>query len=168
MATQTIQYQNKVALNTNPDIADINKVTDNDMNEIKSVVNNNANETSTNSTNITNIINAEVYSTNEIKTNKTWIDGKPIYRKVISDITVTGNMSEIISTGLSNVNVISIYGEYHTANYDITQTVPYISSNREYVIEVISMNKGANIRYRTASVFNGKSNIVLEYTKTTD
>lgn len=44
MAIQTIQYQNKVALNTNPEIADINKVTDNDMNEIKSVVNNNANE----------------------------------------------------------------------------------------------------------------------------
>lgn len=43
MAIQTIQYQNKVALNTNPEIADINKVTDNDMNEIKSVVNNNAN-----------------------------------------------------------------------------------------------------------------------------
>lgn len=44
MAIQTITYDNKVALNTNPDIADINKVTDNDMNEIKSVVNNNANE----------------------------------------------------------------------------------------------------------------------------
>lgn len=44
MAIQTIGYQNKVALNTNPDIADINKVTDNDMNEIKTVVNNNANE----------------------------------------------------------------------------------------------------------------------------
>jgi len=46
MAIQTIQYQNKVALNTNPEIADINKVTDNDMNEIKSVVNNNSNELS--------------------------------------------------------------------------------------------------------------------------
>lgn len=105
------------------------------------------------------------YSTDEVFTGKHWIDGKPIYRKVISDITVTSNMSEVISTGLSNVNVISIYGEYHTANYDITQTVPYISFSKEYVIEVISMNSGANIRYRTSSAFNGKSNIVLEYTK---
>ena len=43
MAIQTIQYQNKVALNTNPEIADINKCNASDMNEIKSVVNNNAN-----------------------------------------------------------------------------------------------------------------------------
>lgn len=45
MAVQTITYDNKVALNTNPDIANVNKVQDSDMNEIKSVVNNNASET---------------------------------------------------------------------------------------------------------------------------
>lgn len=37
-----IQYANKVALYNNPDIADINKVKDTDMNEIKTVVNQNA------------------------------------------------------------------------------------------------------------------------------
>ena len=37
-----ITYNDKVALITNPDIADENKVTDNDMNEIKQVVNENA------------------------------------------------------------------------------------------------------------------------------
>ena len=73
MAVQTITYDNKVALNTNPDIADTNKVTDSDMNMIKSVVNNNASETTTNANNITGIINAEAYSTSEVKTNKTWI-----------------------------------------------------------------------------------------------
>lgn len=36
-----ITYTNKVALNENPEVADINKVTDDDMNEIKSVVNTN-------------------------------------------------------------------------------------------------------------------------------
>ena len=44
MAVQTITYDDKVALNENPSVAEINKVTDNNMNEIKSVVNNNANE----------------------------------------------------------------------------------------------------------------------------
>jgi len=39
-----ITYTNKVALNENPEIADINKVSDDDMNEIKSVVNENFNE----------------------------------------------------------------------------------------------------------------------------
>lgn len=109
----------------------------------------------------------DIYSTNEIKTNKIW-DGKPVYRKVIKDIDVTSSMNKIINTDLSNVNVINIYGEYHTTDYNIVQTIPYVSQSKEYVIEIISMNKGANIRYRTASAFNGKSNIVLEYTKTTD
>ena len=40
-----ITYANKVALNENPEIANINKVTDDDMNEIKQVVNDNYNNT---------------------------------------------------------------------------------------------------------------------------
>lgn len=43
MALQNISYTNKEAINVNPDVADINKVKADDMNEIKSVVNNNAN-----------------------------------------------------------------------------------------------------------------------------
>ena len=44
MATQKIEYQNKVSIQTDPSVAEINKVTDSNMNEIKSVVNNNADE----------------------------------------------------------------------------------------------------------------------------
>lgn len=39
-----ITYENKVKINDNPSIPDINKVTDDDMNEIKSVVNENYQE----------------------------------------------------------------------------------------------------------------------------
>ena len=42
MAIQKIEYQNKVSIQSLPDVAEINKVTDTNMNEIKSVVNNNA------------------------------------------------------------------------------------------------------------------------------
>jgi hypothetical protein len=42
MAITKIQYQNKVAIEDDPSVAEINKVTDTNMNEIKSVVNNNA------------------------------------------------------------------------------------------------------------------------------
>jgi hypothetical protein len=42
MAIQKIEYQNKVSIESLPDVAEINKVTDQNMNEIKSVVNNNA------------------------------------------------------------------------------------------------------------------------------
>lgn len=45
MAIQKIEYQNKVSIQDDPSVAEINKVTDQNMNEIKSVVNNNADET---------------------------------------------------------------------------------------------------------------------------
>lgn len=50
-----ITYANKVALNENAEISDINKVTDSDMNEIKAVVNNNDDELITINTKLTNI-----------------------------------------------------------------------------------------------------------------
>jgi hypothetical protein len=46
MAVQTITYDDKSYLNQNSEIADVNKINDTDMNEIKSVVNNNATELS--------------------------------------------------------------------------------------------------------------------------
>lgn len=55
MAVQIITYGDKSYLNQNADIPATNKVQDTDMNEIKTVVNNNANETSNNTTNISNI-----------------------------------------------------------------------------------------------------------------
>ena len=44
MAIQKIEYQNKESIQSLPDVAEKNKVTDTNMNEIKSVVNNNADE----------------------------------------------------------------------------------------------------------------------------
>lgn len=44
MAVQKIEFDDKQFLNQNSDIADVNKVNDTDINEIKSVVNNNATE----------------------------------------------------------------------------------------------------------------------------
>ena len=44
MAIQKIEYANKESLVNDPSVAEKNKVTDNNMNEIKSVVNHNADE----------------------------------------------------------------------------------------------------------------------------
>lgn len=61
MAVQTITYDDKSYLNQNSDIADTNKVNDTDMNMIKSVVNNNATETSNNTTAIANLTPVSLY-----------------------------------------------------------------------------------------------------------
>lgn len=70
-----ITYTNKVALNENPEIANINKVTDDDMNEIKQVVNDNYNNT-------IQITNTEPTDSD----NKIWIDTGEIAQQV-SEIT---------------------------------------------------------------------------------
>lgn len=54
MALSKLTYATKVALNPQPDIANENKVTDSDMNEIKTVVNDAIDQVDTNTTSIEN------------------------------------------------------------------------------------------------------------------
>lgn len=168
MAVQTISYQDKVALNQNSDIADINKCNASDLNEIKDVVNNNAMETATNTTNITNIINAEVYSTSEVKTNKVSTDNKPIYRKVIIYTTaLTANNN--IPHGISNLKEITdIWGfvPYSTNFYKIgtfestTNFIGFSTLSTTYI--------GLRVGSSWSSSFSNGCKIYIEYTKTTD
>ena len=86
-----ITYTNKVALNENPEIALINKVTDDDLNEIKSVVNTNddnvGNLTNLTTTTKTNIVAA----VNEINSNA----ASATDLGDISDLTTTDKTSAV-------------------------------------------------------------------------
>lgn len=92
-----ISYTNKVALNENPDIADINKVTDDDMNEIKSVVNANYNNT-------IQITDTEPTDSD----NKIWIDTGEVGSQA-SEITNTYNTSENLGYSCNYVNNLFSY-----------------------------------------------------------
>lgn len=113
-----ITYADKVALNTNSQIADINKTTASDMNEIKSVVNENDTnvgdlsdlntiDKSSIVNSINEINNKGIYSTTEQAVG-TWIDGKTVYRKVIDlgalniqsgNITIPSTPTDVIVNG---------------------------------------------------------------------
>ena len=95
-----ITYANKVALNENPEVADINKVKDSDMNEIKQVVNDNYNNT-------IQITNTQPTDSD----NKIWIDTGEIGSQASE---ITNEYST--STGLG-----------YSANY-INELVPNIQS----------------------------------------
>ena len=177
MALTEITYTNKETLNEQPSIADKNKVKAADMNEIKSVVNTNAgkvgdlaNLDTTTKTSIVDSINelidGEAYSTSEVKTNKVWVDGKPIYRKCIANGVSATNGTKFSLSSISNLetltNIISkivrstgaqIFGNY----YDGTSnkfTLQYYSNNNE-------INTWAGSETYTVTIF-------VEYTKTTD
>ena len=186
MAVQTITYGNKQYLNQNANIPATNKVQDTDMNEIKSVVNNNATETSNNTTNIGNLSNlatenktsivnsinelknAEVYSTNEVKTNKVWIDGKPIYRKVIESnfTTSTGNTINYATSSL-NLNMETLVGLRSVSQSNPKQENYFETSNdqiRSYFDNTnLTVKIGGSYPTKPCTVYT-----IIEYTKTTD
>lgn len=48
----------------------------------------------------------ETYSTSEVKTNKVWIDGKPIYRKVKKYSKAANTSSSTIQHGITNLDFL--------------------------------------------------------------
>lgn len=116
-----------------------------------------------------NYINSmDKYSTNEIKTNKIWIDGKPIYRKVLSyssSYTNTGSRTITHNLGVDNYTNI-VYGFLNYAG--MTFPIPRIANDGNNVgISSISSN---SLIIDVATAITSYSNLilVLEYTKTTD
>lgn len=155
MAVQTITYDDKAYLNQNPSIANINKVTDNDMNEIKSVVNNNATELTNNGS----------YSTTEVNTGMTWINGKPIYRKVFDFGYLPNNTTAEIGSGLTNVVITQMYG-VAANNSNATLTIPEANGGNSIRLVYTSDNKvQVGTTYDRSSFY---AYIILEYYKTTD
>ena len=110
----------------------------------------------------------DVYSTTEVKTNKVWIDGKPIYRQVL-EINNPNTTWQIINLGLTNIDMIW--------KKDATIYVPSVStyldefykSSTDY-LQVLLANNGANdIRLLVNSTnATNKLYLIVEYTKTTD
>lgn len=112
----------------------------------------------------------DVYSTSEVKTNKVWIDGKPIYRKVISVRAISSVDTDIwIAHGISNLDkTISMDGFYNISvgtipiNFYNKNTPAYSSFTY-----INTTNHAGNIGLRVGIATTG-GYITLEYTKTTD
>lgn len=176
MALSKITYDTKVALNPQPSVADVNKVTDDDMNEIKLVVNTNADKIgdladldTTDKSSVVGAINEilgkEVYSTNEVKTNKVWIDGKPIYRKVNRFLNYQlVNSANNLSTGISNMESIISSNFYMKFN-----NVWFIDWADNGFINQTYENNGATYKVYCSQTLTVQELILIsEYTKTTD
>ncbi len=108
----------------------------------------------------------DVYSTDEVKTNKVWIDGKPIYRKVI-EYTMTNSPGEYpsVNTGITNVEHIFIFVErqYGTNNSQYVSGITEYNGYFDKSNGTFTFNR-ANTDATKAEPGNYK--IILEYTKT--
>lgn len=98
------------------------------------------------------------YSTTEINTGKTWIDGKPIYRKTIN----ASNIGTAFSTGVSNIDKLFFDNTYSYVYYDSTHF--YLLSRGNFVYDKTT-NK---IVAENTAISSWNAYITIEYTKTTD
>lgn len=108
------------------------------------------------------------YSTEETKIG-TWIDGKPIYRKVIS-CGVLPN-TEIIGTqhNIDNIDFITnYYGIAYRDTDGVSFKLPYISFPIENSVSVYVNKEVIAITTVSDRSTITQSYIVIEYTKTTD
>lgn len=119
----------------------------------------------------------EVFSKDEVKTNKTWIDGKPIYRKVF-----TGTLP----TAASYSTYVSLYFDISDTNYDtpvdiygsIDQSDGFAFWSLNWYNHVAGASAITNINNDTSNKIQVRHNcnwlsdqpvfVVFEYTKTTD
>lgn len=113
----------------------------------------------------------DIYSTDEVKTNKIWIDNKPIYRKSIY-INAFPNVAEKnVAHGITNISqILDIYG--YATDGSRTFPLPFISVNittGSASGSIYITANSTNVTLGTASnrsAFSGY--VTLEYTKTTD
>lgn len=159
MALTQIEFVDKETLNSQPSIADKNKVTANNMNEIKSVVNGACTQVDTNTTDITNLQNGEIYSTNEVKTNKIWIDNKPIYRKVFNLGSMSANQTKSQSiVGIGIETVVSSRGFLNSSSF-LNLGLDFYNTDFNYIyVDTTSIN--VKTGYAADNVY-----VILEYTK---
>ena len=123
-------------------------------------------------------LGVDVYSTNETKTNKVWIDGKPIYRKIIEinkNNLVSGDnyITYDFSTTGTVTNLELMYErQYHLINKAPANTTA--SNIDDWYVQLTADKDNNRFIITLGSVLVSRINngysiwILLEYTKTTD
>lgn len=113
------------------------------------------------------IDNGEIYSTQEIKTNRKWINGKTIYKKVIDYGYLPNASYKDVSSGLSNILVHKIYG-YAISPNQTTIPLPFATTSANNNVSLVYTDLNY-IRTQTGTDRSTQyAYIIIEYTKTTD
>lgn len=109
----------------------------------------------------------DIYSTTERRVG-TWIDGKPVYEKVIDFGALPNNDNKSVDAGVPNLKML-VKLEFYATNGTATFPIPYYAvSNAQYSMQV-SYETGNGIMVKTSvdrSAYTGVA--IIRYTKTTD
>lgn len=106
------------------------------------------------------------YSTTEQRIG-TWIDGNPLYCRVVSGTTRNdGDYTDLIT----NVNKWWVAGGFIYESSSISRPYNYYSTNGQGNLDFDIVNGGGNLRYRVrgSQIYNKAFQLIIIYTKITD
>ena len=107
------------------------------------------------------------YSTEETKTGATWIDGKPVYRRVFTNLPISSTWSQHTVDNSSQDSLVSytILGKSGVSGN--THTTPYFDGTGDNFQVAVVVGAGSLNYWGSASTITA-FDMVVEYTKTTD
>ena len=116
-------------------------------------------------TNLNSIQEISVYSTNELEIGK-WIDGKPLYRKVISFGALPNNTTKSMAHNISNLKrVVKLEGFAGSSQNLGGITLPHATSTP---VALFADNTNVNVKTNNDATAYTEAYIYIYYTKTTD
>lgn len=164
-----ITYENKVALNVNSDIADVNKCNATDLNEIKNVVNENDDNTTNNSNAIGNLSslnttnkNNLVSAINEVNANANNLTAVALYEH-----TSGSNGNIMLSDYVSNYSYIEIFYKDNDDNYNSMKFI-YKTNNQNIVLSTLPISIGDTNYARAKTSIYSVNGTFLEFVSSAD
>lgn len=129
--------------------------------EVSGTIYENEDETARNNaqsaeTSVATLVSQKIYSTSEVNTGKKWIDGKPIYRKVVTATAGAGPNAwgwAISQADFNNIGIESV------------TFAGIVADNLQFM--PVGVHKSNGFYSMVGMILVGQ-NIILEYTKTAD
>lgn len=110
-------------------------------------------------------LNNPNYSTEEQKTGGTWIDGKPIYRKVVDCGALTNNTAKNIAHNIQNISFVV---DYYAISTDGSEWIGIPASWTTASVGITIDPTNIIIRPYSDRRSYTTTYAIIEYTKTTD
>ena len=129
--------------------------------------------TANQSTNTTINLGNSSYSTSEVKTSETWINGKPIYKKTISTgaLPQGGAITTIDISSLSVDIIVDYRGVAWSSTLRNFRSLPFVGESMNNMVRV-DVQGGTTLRILSTADSDwgnyGNSYVTLWYTKTTN
>lgn len=118
-----------------------------------------------NDTNLNAIQEISVYSTNELVIGK-WIDGKPLYRKVLSFGALPNNSTKSVAHNVSNLKrIVKLEGFAGSSQNLGGITLPHATATP---IALYADTTNVNVKTSSDATAYTKTYIYIYYTKSTD